>query len=74
MRWMLGHWDSRKWRAWRPAVAFRIVSTSESRSVRFGMPWTPARSNARRFESYKRMRRLFDDLVKARGPKYRPPC
>ncbi len=28
--------------------------------------------NARRYESYKRMRRLFDDLVKARGPKYRP--
>jgi ribosome biogenesis GTPase len=29
--------------------------------------------NARRYESYKRMRRLYDDLVKARGPKYRPP-
>jgi ribosome biogenesis GTPase / thiamine phosphate phosphatase len=29
--------------------------------------------SARRFESYKRMRRLFDDLVKARGPKYRQP-
>ena len=28
--------------------------------------------NARRFESYKRLRRLYDDLVKARGPKYRP--
>jgi ribosome biogenesis GTPase len=29
--------------------------------------------NARRYESYRRMRRLYDDLVKARGPKYRPP-
>jgi len=29
--------------------------------------------NARRYESYKRMRRIFDDLTKARGPKYRPP-
>jgi ribosome biogenesis GTPase len=28
--------------------------------------------SARRFESYKRLRRLYDDLVKARGPKYRP--
>jgi ribosome biogenesis GTPase len=28
--------------------------------------------NARRYESYRRMRRLYDDLVKARGPKYRP--
>jgi len=26
----------------------------------------------RRYESYKRLRRLYDDLVKARGPKYRP--
>jgi ribosome biogenesis GTPase len=29
--------------------------------------------NARRYESYRRMRRLFDDLTKARGPRYRPP-
>jgi len=29
--------------------------------------------NARRYESYKRLRRIFDDLTKARGPKYRPP-
>jgi ribosome biogenesis GTPase len=29
--------------------------------------------DARRYESYRRMRRLFDELVKARGPKYRPP-
>jgi ribosome biogenesis GTPase len=29
--------------------------------------------NARRYESYKRLRRLYDDLTKARGPKYRPP-
>jgi ribosome biogenesis GTPase len=29
--------------------------------------------DARRYESYRRMRRLYDDLVKARGPKYRPP-
>jgi ribosome biogenesis GTPase len=29
--------------------------------------------NARRYESYRRMRRLFEELVKARGPKYRPP-
>jgi len=28
---------------------------------------------ARRYESYRRMRRLFEELVKARGPKYRPP-
>lgn len=28
--------------------------------------------DARRYESYRRMRRLYDDLVKARGPKYRP--
>jgi ribosome biogenesis GTPase len=27
----------------------------------------------RRYESYRRMRRLYDDLIKARGPKYRPP-
>ncbi|HVY82919.1 MAG TPA: ribosome small subunit-dependent GTPase A [Steroidobacteraceae bacterium] len=26
----------------------------------------------RRYESYRRLRRLYDDLVKARGPKYRP--
>ena len=26
----------------------------------------------RRFESYRRLRRLYEDLVKARGPKYRP--
>jgi ribosome biogenesis GTPase len=29
--------------------------------------------DARRYESYRRMRRLFDELVKARGPRYRPP-
>lgn len=29
--------------------------------------------DARRYESYRRMRRLFEELVKARGPKYRPP-
>jgi ribosome biogenesis GTPase len=29
--------------------------------------------NARRYESYRRMRRLFDELTKARGPKYRQP-
>ena len=29
--------------------------------------------NARRYESYRRMRRLYDELTKARGPKYRPP-
>jgi ribosome biogenesis GTPase len=29
--------------------------------------------HARRYESYRRMRRLFEDLTKARGPKYRPP-
>ena len=29
--------------------------------------------DARRYESYRRMRRLYDELVKARGPKYRPP-
>lgn len=28
----------------------------------------------RRYESYRRMRRLFEDLTKARGPKYRPPA
>jgi ribosome biogenesis GTPase / thiamine phosphate phosphatase len=28
--------------------------------------------NARRYESYRRMRRLFEELTKARGPKYRP--
>jgi ribosome small subunit-dependent GTPase A len=28
--------------------------------------------DARRYESYRRMRRLYDDLVKARGPKSRP--
>ena len=28
--------------------------------------------DARRYESYRRMRRLYDELVKARGPKYRP--
>lgn len=27
----------------------------------------------RRYESYRRLRRLYEDLVKARGPKYRPP-
>ena len=27
---------------------------------------------ARRYESYRRLRRLYDELVKARGPKYRP--
>ncbi|HEY1284029.1 MAG TPA: ribosome small subunit-dependent GTPase A [Steroidobacteraceae bacterium] len=27
----------------------------------------------RRYESYRRLRRLYDDLVKARGPKYKPP-
>jgi ribosome biogenesis GTPase len=26
----------------------------------------------RRYESYRRLRRLYDDLVKARGPKYKP--
>jgi ribosome biogenesis GTPase / thiamine phosphate phosphatase len=26
----------------------------------------------RRYESYRRLRRLYDDLTKARGPKYRP--
>jgi ribosome biogenesis GTPase len=26
----------------------------------------------RRYESYRRLRRIYDDLVKARGPKYRP--
>ncbi|MEJ1964762.1 MAG: ribosome small subunit-dependent GTPase A [Gammaproteobacteria bacterium] len=29
--------------------------------------------NARRYESYRRMRRLFEELTKARGPKYRQP-
>jgi ribosome biogenesis GTPase len=29
--------------------------------------------DARRYESYRRMRRLYDELVKARGPKYRRP-
>jgi ribosome biogenesis GTPase len=29
--------------------------------------------DARRYESYRRMRRLYDELVKARGPQYRPP-
>jgi ribosome biogenesis GTPase len=29
--------------------------------------------DARRYESYRRMRRLYEELVKARGPKYRPP-
>jgi ribosome biogenesis GTPase len=29
--------------------------------------------DGRRYESYRRMRRLFDELVKARGPRYRPP-
>ncbi len=29
--------------------------------------------DARRYESYRRMRRLFEELTKARGPKYRPP-
>ncbi len=28
--------------------------------------------NARRYESYRRLRRLYDELVKARGPRYRP--
>ena len=28
--------------------------------------------SARRYESYRRLRRLYDELVKARGPKYRP--
>lgn len=28
---------------------------------------------ARRYESYRRLRRLYDELTKARGPKYRPP-
>jgi ribosome biogenesis GTPase / thiamine phosphate phosphatase len=28
---------------------------------------------ARRYESYRRLRRLYEDLTKARGPKYRPP-
>ncbi|MEP7244382.1 MAG: ribosome small subunit-dependent GTPase A [Gammaproteobacteria bacterium] len=28
--------------------------------------------HARRYESYKRLRRIYDDLTKARGPKYRP--
>ena len=28
--------------------------------------------HARRYESYRRMRRLYEDLTKARGPKYRP--
>jgi len=28
--------------------------------------------HARRYESYRRLRRLFDELTKARGPKYRP--
>jgi ribosome biogenesis GTPase / thiamine phosphate phosphatase len=27
---------------------------------------------ARRYESYRRLRRLYDELTKARGPKYRP--
>lgn len=27
----------------------------------------------RRYESYRRLRRLYEDLIKARGPKYRPP-
>lgn len=27
----------------------------------------------RRYESYRRLRRLYDELIKARGPKYRPP-
>jgi putative ribosome biogenesis GTPase RsgA len=27
--------------------------------------------SARRYESYRRMRRLFEELTKARGPKYR---
>jgi len=28
--------------------------------------------SARRYESYRRMRRLFEELTKARGPRYRP--
>jgi ribosome biogenesis GTPase len=28
---------------------------------------------ARRYESYRRMRRLFEELAKARGPRFRPP-
>jgi ribosome biogenesis GTPase len=28
--------------------------------------------HARRYESYRRLRRLYDELTKARGPKYRP--
>jgi ribosome biogenesis GTPase len=27
----------------------------------------------RRYESYRRLRRLYEELIKARGPKYRPP-
>jgi ribosome biogenesis GTPase len=30
------------------------------------------RLHARRYESYRRLRRLYDELTKARGPKYRP--
>ena len=29
--------------------------------------------NARRYESYRRMRRLYDELTKARGPRFRSP-
>ena len=29
--------------------------------------------HARRYESYRRLRRLYDELTKARGPKYRAP-
>lgn len=27
----------------------------------------------RRYESYRRLRRLYEDLIRARGPRYRPP-
>ena len=59
---------SPRWSASRPAAASPTAATCASRAVRCAPPPRAAPGIARRYESYRRLRRLREELSAARGP------
>ena len=56
-----------------PNCAVRAAAEAEaSAGARIATDAAIGGMHPRRYESYRRLRRLYDELVKARGPKYRP--
>ena len=65
-----GTWASSRWRASPPGAASPTAGTCASRPAPCGRRVEQRSMDPRRYESYRRLRRLREELTAARGPKH----